>query len=81
MHMQHYLYPRITVDDTICFGKPCIRNMRMPVASILAYLSGGMSTSDLLREFPILEQEDISQALAYSASMLDEQFLPLEKVA
>ena len=38
MHLQHYLYPRITIDDTVCFSKPCVRGLRMPVASILEYL-------------------------------------------
>jgi len=79
--MKHYLFDRITVDEHICFGKPCIRGMRMPVASILEYLSGGMTFSDILNEFPFLEREDITQALAYSASLLEERSVPLEKVA
>lgn len=79
MHLRHHVFPRITVDENICFGKACIRGMRMPVSSILEYLSGGMSCEDILREFPFLERDDISQALAYSASLLEEQFVPLEK--
>ncbi len=66
MQMRHYKFPRITVDPERCFGKPCIRDLRMPVASILGYLGSGMSVDDILREWPELEAEDIYQALGYA---------------
>jgi uncharacterized protein (DUF433 family) len=44
-------------------GKPCIRGLRIPVASILSYLSAGMTIEDILREWPELEREDIYQRL------------------
>ena len=69
MDMQHYLYKRITVDPMVCFGKPVIRGMRMPVASVLDYLSSGMTVKQLLSEFPFLEEADIADALAFSASI------------
>ncbi|MBI2967531.1 MAG: DUF433 domain-containing protein [Bacteroidetes bacterium] len=75
MQSQHYLFKRITIDPAICFGKPCIRGMRMPVASILDYLSSGMTALQLLKEFPSLEPEDISEALAFSASMMQDRFI------
>ncbi|MCU0426404.1 MAG: DUF433 domain-containing protein [Candidatus Kapabacteria bacterium] len=73
----HYRFQRITINPDICLGKPCIRGMRMPVSSILDYLSGGMAVDDLLRDFPYLEREDITQALAFSAVMLQDEFVPL----
>jgi uncharacterized protein (DUF433 family) len=71
MEIRHYKFNRITMDPGKCFGKPCIRGMRMPVASILSYLSSGMSVEDILKEWPELELEDIYQALGYAFPVLD----------
>jgi len=76
--MRHCFYPRITVDQDICLGKPCIRGTRMPVASLLEYLSAGKGFDEVRREFPFLERDDITQALAYSAAMMEERFVALE---
>ena len=73
------LLQRISVDPNICFGKPCIRGIRMPVASILSYLSSGMSVDAILKEWPELEQEDIYQALGYAAWAMEERIVPLEE--
>ncbi len=67
MEMHHPHFNRITLDPEKCFGKPCIRGLRMPVASILAYLSSGMTIDEILAEWPELEREDILQALGYAA--------------
>jgi uncharacterized protein (DUF433 family) len=76
MEMRHYRFDRITVDPDKCFGKPCIRGYRMPVASILNYLGAGMSVDEILAEWKFLEREDIAQALAYAATATEEQFIP-----
>jgi len=60
------------------FGKPCVRGLRMPVASILAYLSGGMSIDDLLKQWPELEREDVYQALGFAATLMEESVDPSE---
>ena len=62
MEMRHYRFGRITFDPEKCFGKPCIRGLRMPLASILSYLSSGMSVDEILEQWPQLEREDISEA-------------------
>jgi uncharacterized protein (DUF433 family) len=49
----------------------------MPVASILGYLSAGMTIDEILQEWPELEREDIYQALAYAAWVMEERVLPL----
>ncbi len=77
MELKHPQFDRITIDPEKCFGKPCIRGMRMPVASILSYLSAGMTVDEILREWPELEREDIYQALAYAAWVMEERVLPL----
>jgi uncharacterized protein (DUF433 family) len=81
MEIRHYKFTRITLDPDKCFGKPCIRGMRMPVASILAYLSAGMSVDEMLRQWPELEREDISEALGYAAWTMEERIVPHEEVA
>ena len=60
------------MDPEKCFGKPCVRGLRMPVASILAYLSGGMSIDEMLKEWPELEREDVYQALGFAAGWISE---------
>lgn len=79
MEWHHYKYERITIDPNKCFGKPCIRGLRMPVASLLSYLASGMTVEEVLEEWPELELEDIHQALGYAAWAMTERILPLEE--
>ena len=67
------------MDPDKCFGKPCIRGLRMPVASVLNYLSSGMTIDEILKEWPELEREDIYQALGYAALTMEERIVPLEE--
>lgn len=60
------LLSRITIDPEICHGKPCIRGLRYPVATILEYIAGGDTIEDILAEFPDLEQDDIQACLAFA---------------
>ena len=77
MEMRHHIFDRISLNPEQCFGKPCIRGLRMPVASILSYLSSGMSADDMLAEWPELEREDIAQALGYAAWAMEERVVPV----
>jgi uncharacterized protein (DUF433 family) len=81
MEIRHYKFSRITLDPDKCFGKPCIRGLRMPVASILSYLSSGMTVEEILKEWPELEREDIYQALGYAAWAMEERVVPLQEAA
>lgn len=63
MERHHFRFNRITIDPEKCFGKPCIRGLRIPIESILIYLASGMTVEDILREWQELEIEDIHQAL------------------
>ncbi len=78
MEIRHYRFNRITLDPDKCFGKPCIRGLRMPVASILSYLASGMTTDEILLEWPELEREDVQQALAYASWAMEERVVSLE---
>ena len=60
------LLKRITIDPAICHGKPCIRNLRYPVSSILEYLAAGDTPADILEEFSDLEEDDIKACLAFA---------------
>lgn len=74
-------FDRITVDPNRCFGKPCIRNLRMPVHSLLSYLAGGMTQEEILKDWPEIEPEDIRQALAFGAWATAERVLELQEPA
>lgn len=60
---------RITIDTSICHGKPCIRGLRYPVESILEWLAAGMTIDEILADYPDLEREDILAALAFAARL------------
>ncbi len=81
MEIRHYKFQRITLDPNKCFGKPCIRGLRIPVASILSYLSSGMSIDEILTEWPELEREDIYEALGYAAWAMEERIVPRPEAA
>ena len=51
-------------------GKPCIRGLRFPVKDLLELLANGVSTEEILADYPYLEREDIPAALAYAASQV-----------
>ena len=61
------LLERISINPDICFGKPCIRGMRITVQDVLEYLAGGMSEDEILSDFPELTHEDIRACLAFAA--------------
>jgi uncharacterized protein (DUF433 family) len=81
MEIRHYKFNRVTLDPEKCFGKPCIRGLRIPVSSILSYLSSGMTIEEMLVQWPELEREDIYQALGYSALTMEERVVSLKEAA
>ena len=60
------LLSRITIDPTICHGKPCIRGMRFPVEVILDMLGSGMTYEEIIEDHPSLELEDIRASLQFA---------------
>ena len=60
-------FKRITVDLNKMGGEPCIRDLRMPVATILKLFAEGWSTNQILKEWPDLEPEDLTEALLFGA--------------
>ncbi len=72
-------FKRITVDVNQMGGVPCIRNLRIPVATIIGMLAEGMTEKEILEAYPDLELEDIREALKFAAEALEERELPLHK--
>ncbi|MBE0516156.1 MAG: DUF433 domain-containing protein [Methanophagales archaeon] len=70
-------FSRITVDPWKMGGMPCIRGLRIPVATVVGMIADGMSTEEILKAFPDLEPEDIQEALRYAAEAVRERELPL----
>ncbi len=63
------LLDRITIDPTICHGKPVIRGMRYPVENMLELLSSGMSIAEILADYEDLEREDMLAVLEYATRL------------
>lgn len=63
------LINRITINQEICFGKPTIRNMRYPVELILDLLSSGMTSSEIIEDYPALVEDDIKACLTFASRL------------
>ena len=70
-------FKRITINPEQMGGVPCIRNLRIPVATIIGMLAEGMKEEEILRAYPDLEPEDIKEALRFGAVVLQEREIPL----
>ncbi len=68
---------RITVNPKKMGGVPCIRELRIPVATVVGMIADGMSETEILKAFPDLERDDIREALLYAAEAVAERELPL----
>ena len=69
------LLSRITIDPKVCFGKPCIRGHRIWVSLILDLLASGMSSEEILNEYPGIEEVDVRACIAYGAEMARERYV------
>ena len=74
-------FERITTDPERMGGMPCIRDLRFPVATVVAMVADGMSFEQVLAEHPDLEEADIREALRYAAEAVTERELPLRTSA
>jgi len=64
--------PRITVSPDVRFGKPVIKGTRVPVETVLARLSAGMTFEEVEREYE-LSRDDVLAALAYAAKVVAQE--------
>ncbi len=70
-------FNRITINPHQMGGVPCIRGLRIPVATVVVMVADGMSEGEILKAYPDLEPEDIHEALRYAAEAVRERELPL----
>ena len=70
------MFDRITARPEQLGGTPCIRGLRIPVATVVGLVAQGMSTEQILDEYPDIEPEDVQQALQYAAVAVQERQLP-----
>lgn len=73
---------RITIDPSVCHGKPCIRGLRYPVENVLEWLAGGMTVDGILADYEDIEREDVLAALSFAARLAHvKRFEAVEKIA
>jgi uncharacterized protein (DUF433 family) len=70
-------FTRITVDPAQMGGVPCIRGLRIPVATVVGMVADGMGEAEILKAYPDLARADIQEALKYAAEAVRERELPL----
>jgi uncharacterized protein (DUF433 family) len=70
-------FNRITINPRSMGGVPCIRNLRIPVATVVNMVAEGMQTPEILEAYPDLQAEDIREALRFAAEALRERELPV----
>lgn len=70
-------FTRITVDPRQMDGVPCIRSLRIPVATVVGMVADGMAEDEIVAAYPDLEKEDLREALHYAADAVRERVLPL----
>jgi len=70
-------FTRITVNPQQMGGVPCIRGLRIPVATVVGMVADGMVEAEILRAYPDLAAADIQEALQYAAEAVRERELPL----
>ena len=71
------LLARITIDPSICHGKPCVRGLRYPVEMLLELLSSGMAMDEILADYEDLERDDLLAVLAFATRVAQtRRFMP-----
>lgn len=65
---------RITLDPAICNGKPVIRGMRITVQTVLEFLSAGETHEEILKQYPILEVDDITACLDFASRLMSHKY-------
>jgi len=70
-------FTRITVNPHQMDGEPCVRGLRIPVATVVSMVADGMSVDEILRAYPDLEAGDIHESLLYAAEAVREHEIPL----
>ena len=73
------VFDRITFDPKILAGRACIRGLRIPVSVVVSQIAHGASQTEILRDYPDLEAEDVRQAMEYAAWLTNEEVHPASR--
>ncbi len=71
--MDTTLLNRITTNPSVLAGKPIVRGMRISVEQIIKMLARGISNSDIIKEYPFLEEDDIKACLLFAAKKISNE--------
>jgi uncharacterized protein (DUF433 family) len=74
-------FTRITARPDQMGGVPCIRGLRIPVATVVGMVADGMSEPEIAAAYPALEAEDVREAIRYAAEAVRERELPVSRAA
>jgi uncharacterized protein (DUF433 family) len=69
------LLQRISIDPSICFGKPCIRGHRIWVSLILDLLAAGTTVDEIRHDYPQLTRDDVLACITYGSEMSRERYV------
>ncbi|MCY3967825.1 MAG: DUF433 domain-containing protein [bacterium] len=72
---------RITVNPNQMGGVPCIRGLRIPVATVVNMIAEGMSPEEVIVELPSLDSSDVAAALRFAADTISDREIPLQSTA
>ena len=67
------LLDRITVDPDVLVGKPVVRGTRIPVYLIVGLVANGLTTKEIIKEYPRLKEEDVKAALLYASKLVESE--------
>ena len=70
-------FTRVTVNHKQMNGVPCIRGLRIPLATVVGMVAEGLTQAEILKAYPDLEAADVQEALQYAAEAVRERELPL----
>jgi uncharacterized protein (DUF433 family) len=70
-------FTRITVQPDQMGGVPCVRGLRIPVATVVGMVADGMTEPEIVDAYPDLEADDVREAIRYAAEAVRERELPL----
>ena len=74
-------FDRISIDHRVMGGVPCVAGTRIPVATVVGMIANGLTTDQILAEYPQLATEDVQACLVYAARAVDERELPVRLTA
>jgi uncharacterized protein (DUF433 family) len=72
---------RITINPRQMGGVPCIRGLRIPVATVVGMIASGMTPAEVVEELPPLDLEDVVAALRFAADSVADRQIPLQSTA